>query len=228
MFKTLLSSLLGLLSVIGGFAQTLTPSNQPFATDTDKPTLSVSNPISGAVYQQKANGQAKLIVSGSTRLPRSAQYSGLVNIRASLQKLDLISGIPLGDTPIQIPITGGFKSYSGEVMVEKGWYALSVSGDYTNFANNATLTITSTRKVGVGEVFIIAGQSNAQGGFGVADNTQYMDAVRVSPDLIPEGQRTIPEQMPNSYIRIGPMKSTQENISSTSASRFIGPLGSDL
>lgn len=52
------------------------------------------------------------------------------------------------------------------------------------------------RKAGIGEMFFIAGQSNAQGACNVNDNpvrnasgTVLMDAVRVSPDFIerPEG-----------------------------------------
>lgn len=87
MFKTLLPSLLGLLWVIGGFAQTLTPVNQPLSTGTDLPNLGISNPIAGAVYQQGANGQAKLVINGSVRSPRTTQYSGIANVRPVCKNL---------------------------------------------------------------------------------------------------------------------------------------------
>jgi|GEM_PF-5455490 len=194
------------------------------------PYITISNPIAGAVYQQGTDGKAKITIHAE--LVKGLQgYSGnyFGFAQAELQQLDLVTGNPLGTSPINVYVTTNGTTVSGEQIVDKGWYQLTISNVYLSPANNSSQQVTRTIKVGVGEVFVIAGQSNAQGGFGVADGTQYMDAVRVSPDLIPENQRTIPEQMPNQYIRIGSMKSTQEDQSPVfPGRRVIGPLGPDL
>jgi hypothetical protein len=54
---------------------------------------------------------------------------------------------------------GGF--YSGSISVRGGWYELQVRG----VANGNTINTTELQRVGVGEVFLVAGQSNAQGFF---------------------------------------------------------------
>ncbi len=70
---------------------------------------------------------------------------------------------------------------------------------------------------------IIAGQSNAQGGFGILDNgvDDRMDAVRVSNQLIPASLRTDPTKLPSSYREV-------QELVSTKNSDVIGPLGTDL
>ena len=54
---------------------------------------------------------------------------------------------------------GGF--YSGSITVRGGWYELQVRGTL----NGNVISSTDLQRVGVGEVFLVAGQSNAQGFF---------------------------------------------------------------
>lgn len=54
---------------------------------------------------------------------------------------------------------GGF--YSGSIIVRGGWYELQVRGTL----NGNVISSTDLQRVGVGEVFLVAGQSNAQGFF---------------------------------------------------------------
>lgn len=59
-----------------------------------------------------------------------------------------------------MPFLTGSKAFRGSVTVAAGWYRL----DVRSRAGNTILAQTKVNRVGVGEVFIIAGQSNAYGG----------------------------------------------------------------
>ena len=187
--------------------------------------VSVSVPIDGAVYQQNAQQEGKIIVRGDLNA-----YSFLtrrLQITASLQKLDLVSGNPLSDAPITVPITQNGAVFGGEKVVPKGWYKLTLKATLPAylppFFNRLLVYEASERKVGVGEVLIIAGQSNAQGvsGLPIAPNTQLMDAVRVSSDFIPTPSDYDPNSLPSSYAKI-------QNLVATNANSTVGPLGPNL
>ncbi len=69
-----------------------------------------------------------------------------------------------------LPFLGDTRAFRGSVRVSAGWYRLDVRAK-----NGGTvLNLTSVNRVGVGEVFVIAGQSNMVGGFqrvpGAADD----------------------------------------------------------
>ena len=184
-------------------------------------TLQVSLPIDGAIYQQNTQNQGKLVIRGDFN-SKSFLFGGVYIISASLQKLNLTTGSPLPDAPIRFPLSQRRTTFSGERMIAKGWYELTVRADLVAGYPFNRRTYETKRKIGIGEVFIIAGQSNAQGGFGyIAPNTQLLDAVRVSPDLIPQDFRNRPTDLPSSYRTI-------QNLRSTTNTSVIGPLGPDL
>lgn len=221
MFKQLLFLLSGLLISFHAQAQTITPTspNDPQAVS-GPPVLGIRNPIAGAVYQH-TNGQAKLTINGRIGKSSSSQYGNMGWVQAKLQKLDLQNGNALPVSPIYITLNQDGSSFNTDLMVDKGWYELIVSSSYLDRYNNSFVSVEHKRKVGVGEVFVIAGQSNAQGGFGVANGTVLMDAVRVTSDIIPREELNVPATAPNKYLRIATMRSVAE-------SGFIGPLGPDL
>ena len=111
--------------------------------------LSISFPFDGAVFQRNTSNTATLSVGGS--------YTGAVDrIEA---RLSVISGGSDIDWTIihNNPSGGIFKgNFNG---VTGGWYTLEVR---SILFNNVVSTVSLSR-VGVGEVFIIAGQSNVQG-----------------------------------------------------------------
>lgn len=66
---------------------------------------------------------------------------------------------------------GGF--YSGNITARGGWYELQVRG----VSNGVTIGTTELQRVGIGEVFLVAGQSNAQGFFNYGAPTPGDDRV---------------------------------------------------
>ena len=120
--------------------------------------IKLTSPQNRAVYQRNSIGFSAVTVAGS--------YDKQVDkIEARLTPVQAGQGT---DTDYQdwktiknLPLNGNF---SFTMSVRQGWYKLEVRGSL-----NGTIIgdVVSVDRVGVGEVFIIAGQSNAQGVTGI-------------------------------------------------------------
>lgn len=110
--------------------------------------LQITSPQSRIVYQRNQANQATVLVTGLA--PALA-----TRIEA---RLTPING---GETTdwIDIPIISGNKAFKGAITATAGWYQLSLR----TWNENSLLAESSVDRVGIGEVFIAAGQSNAFG-----------------------------------------------------------------
>ena len=111
--------------------------------------IQITFPTTRAVFQRNNANQGTVRIGGL--------YTTAVNrIEARLTALN--GGTGFDYRIIQTNPTGG--SFTGELTgVAGGWYRLEVRG----VLNDQTVGYTTLEPVGVGEVFVIAGQSNAQG-----------------------------------------------------------------
>lgn len=125
--------------------------------------LKVTLPVERAVFQ-RVNNVASIHIGGNIPFPTDQIQAKLTPIQGG-QAIDWRS--------IDAQISNG--NFVGELSyVTGGWYKLEVRA----MANGTQIgDISTVSKVGVGEVFIVAGQSNAQGGKppmgGFYDNTAY-------------------------------------------------------
>ncbi|WP_090156079.1 T9SS type A sorting domain-containing protein [Dyadobacter soli] len=113
--------------------------------------ISVDFPSDRAVFQRDKSNNANLHIAGSYTKPVDrveAKVSALVPGQGSDKDWTTLS-----DASIQ----GGF--FSGYIPVQGGWYRLEVRG----WKGGQLVDTKSVDHVGIGEVFLIAGQSNAQG-----------------------------------------------------------------
>jgi hypothetical protein len=111
--------------------------------------IQVSFPTSRAVFQRNNANQATFRISG--------YYTATVTrVEARLVARDGV-GTTTDWRAIQNNPTGGV--FAGDITGQGGWYNLEVRG----MNNDQQVGATSVERVGVGEVFIVAGQSNAQG-----------------------------------------------------------------
>jgi hypothetical protein len=126
--------------------------------------LDVSLPIAGTVYQRSNNGYATIVVSGTTRSLFASVVISSSSAKpvATFKPLSVVDGSPTGGGSIQVELDRTGNTFSGTATVPQGWYELSVMADFSAFGGSI-IPISNPFKVGVGEVFIIAGQSNAQG-----------------------------------------------------------------
>jgi hypothetical protein len=112
--------------------------------------IQITFPTTRAVFQRGTNNQATLSVGGQFSVPLDKVEARFVPRQAG-------QGNATGWTTIQTNPQGGV--FLGTLAVQGGWYDLEVRGSLLGVeVGKATL-----ERVGVGEVFIIAGQSNAQG-----------------------------------------------------------------
>lgn len=110
--------------------------------------ITITSPTSRTVLQRDKNNSATLYIRGT--------YAKRVD-RVEIQLRAINGGATSNWTTIQNNPQGG--SYAGQVDWMGGWYELEVRGWLGDqFVGNSILD-----RVGIGEVFLIAGQSNAQG-----------------------------------------------------------------
>jgi hypothetical protein len=112
--------------------------------------IQITFPVSRIVFQRNNNNQANVNITGS-------YFQQLDRIDARAFPVSPGQGNEVGWTTIQDFLTTGI--FNGFLQLSGGWYNIEVRG----VLNGQVVTSTVLERVGVGEVFIVAGQSNAQG-----------------------------------------------------------------
>ncbi|WP_236648758.1 sialate O-acetylesterase [Spirosoma sp. 209] len=114
--------------------------------------LSISSPVARMVVQRNLYNEANILVAGLAPANATAVEARLVPLALGQGQLTAWTSLPFLATT---------KAFRGPLLATGGWYRLEVRA-----RNGGTLlTQTSVDRVGVGEVFVIAGQSNVYGGF---------------------------------------------------------------
>jgi hypothetical protein len=124
--------------------------------------LTVTFPAMRAVFQRDNANQSTLYIGG-TFTDCLDQVEARVVPRVAGQ------GTATDWTPIQIAPSGG--QFYGNIVVSGGWYDLQVRG----VRGGAVTGSATVERVGVGEVFLVAGQSNATGGDGLPNGPSATD-----------------------------------------------------
>jgi hypothetical protein len=110
--------------------------------------MTISMPVERSVFQ-RVNNKATIQIGGST-----STFISQLQVKFSV----LNGGNPIDWTTVNTNIFGEFRCQLSDVAA--GWYKLEIRG----LTNGAQVAYDEVEKVGVGEVFIVSGQSNAQGG----------------------------------------------------------------
>ena len=126
----------------------------------------LSYPVTRLVVQRGANGNGRLYLSGRINFAAD-RIEGQLTAAAPGQ------GVSSAWQTIQTNPQNGI--FYGQVTGAGGWYVLTVRA----IRNNIIVGETSVRPVGIGEVFITAGQSNSRG-LGNGDNDLGTATDRVS------------------------------------------------
>jgi hypothetical protein len=132
--------------------------------------ISISAPLNNGVYQRSSTNTANLIISGTY------SSSVLSSIQARLVNPD--NSQPISGFDWKTIINNPSKGYFYGVLsnVPAGWYLLEVR----SLKSGLVMETSSINRVGVGDVFMIAGQSNAQGYF----NNNYIGTAASSPKVV--------------------------------------------
>ncbi|MGR3812267.1 sialate O-acetylesterase [Jiulongibacter sp. NS-SX5] len=135
-------------------------------------SLDITFPSNRAVFQRNNGNVAIVYFAGNyrTRLDK-------IEI-----KLEAVQGGQSKDwsTLVDRP---NFGTYRGSLVISGGWYTAKIRGIF----NGQVIAETQVDRFGVGEVFLISGQSNAQGYFGRGQRGAYDDRVNVVSNFLNEG-----------------------------------------
>jgi hypothetical protein len=115
--------------------------------------ISITHPVERMIFQRNNSNQANINIAGT-------YYSDIDRVEARVVAIN--GGTTTAWTVIQNNPNNGY--FYGTLTASGGWYSLEVKA----YKNNTLIDTKTLQKVGVGEVFAIAGQSNAQGGAGVS------------------------------------------------------------
>lgn len=113
--------------------------------------IEITFPTTRAIFQRNNSNQATIYVAGN--------YTQFVDqIQARFTPMQTGQGTATAWTTIQSNPQGGV--FRGIITGAGGWYLLEVRG----LKNNVQVgSIASVQRVGIGEVFVVSGQSNASG-----------------------------------------------------------------
>ena len=121
--------------------------------------ITISSPVVRQVFQRDLNNQATVTITGSYSQP-------VDTIQVRFLAVTTGQGTPIDWTVIKSSPLGGL--FKGSMVVKAGWYTMEVRGLLNGKVVGSVSTIS---RVGVGEVFVIAGQSNA-GGSGLLETNE--------------------------------------------------------
>jgi uncharacterized repeat protein (TIGR01451 family) len=165
------------------------------------------------VFQRNQHNEASVAVAGLTP-------SGTSSVEVRFVPLQAGQGTPTAWTAVSL--LPGSSTFRGQVTVSAGWYRLDVRA----LAGNTTLATAIVNRVGVGEVFVIAGQSNVAGGFDRTppasdDRVSCVDFRQdtISDQLLPlqfshvsEGSNIGPSQVPHLWGMLGDRLASRLNV----------------
>lgn len=187
--------------------------------------LSITYPVQRQVFQRNAQNTATVTVTGTYSQPVDTIWVRFTPVQTGQGSTKFLNWTLLKANPL-----GGL--FKGTVTLEAGWYKMEVRGTLRETLVGGT---TSLERVGVGEVFVIAGQSNA-GGSGLleANETAASDdrvncANFISPTSYnPRGWST-PESpnnnIPFPYSRYDLAQFSIVEFSQLKKTAAIGPMG---
>lgn len=136
--------------------------------------INITYPTSRAIFQRNNSNQSPIYIAGNY-----TTSADKIEARAVARPMTPTQGTTTNWTVIQLNPANGY--YYGTLNVSGGWYDLEVR----HWNGTTLLGTASLQRIGVGEVFLIAGQSNAtgdgdlknQGNFGPRANDDRVSVV---------------------------------------------------
>ncbi len=114
--------------------------------------INITYPTSRAVFQRNNSNQSPIYIAGNY-----TTFADKIEARAVARPMSPSQGTTTNWAIIQINPSNGY--YFGTLNVSGGWYDLEVR----QWNGTTLISTASLQRIGIGEVFLIAGQSNATG-----------------------------------------------------------------
>jgi len=126
--------------------------------------ITINLPLTRSVFQRDNNNTSSIYISGNYE-------DAIEKIEARLLPVKVGQGIATDWAPIINKPQNG--SFVGSIKGTGGWYQLQVRA----WKNGAVFSQSTVEKVGIGEVFLIAGQSNAEGKRNYGEKASFDDRI---------------------------------------------------
>lgn len=139
--------------------------------------IEITFPVNRSVFQRNNDNWAIIPVAGTFSVPID---------RVDVKLTPINGGNPLDWTTISYNPNYGY--FNGNLFVVGGWYKLEVRG----FNKGSIVGYSTLDKFGVGEVFLISGQSNAQGYFGFGNPSAKDDRVNCVSNFFSASDSDVP------------------------------------
>ena len=139
--------------------------------------VSITFPVNRAVFQRNGSNTGVIPIGGTFQ----------ARVEKIEARLTPINGGNFVDWTA-IAVNPNYGTFIGGIYAQAGWYKLEIRA---SFGGNIIGT-SSIEKVGIGEVFIVSGQSNAQGYEGRGNLPAYDDRVNCITNFYSYGQITEP------------------------------------
>lgn len=180
--------------------------------------ITITSPVLRQVFQRNLKNEAIVTVAGTYSQPIDTIQIRMVPVKSG-------QGIAIDWTLLKANPLGGL--FKGSITVKGGWYSLEVRG---LLRGKVVGTVSKIEKVGVGEVFVIAGQSNAGGsGLRSANETPASDDRVNCADFLKDFDdniyKTAFDPQNTSYITYTTSNFSIIQFSQLSKKVTIGPLG---
>ncbi len=124
--------------------------------------INITYPTSRAIFQRNNSNQSPIYVAGNY-----TTFADKIEARAIARPMTPAQGTTTNWTVIQSNPSNGY--YYGTLNVSGGWYDLEVR----HWNGTILLGTASIQRIGVGEVFLIAGQSNSTGDESLKNQGNY-------------------------------------------------------
>lgn len=180
--------------------------------------ITITSPVLRQVVQRNLNNEASLAIVGSYSQPIDTIQVRFIPVKTG-------QGTAIDWTLLRANPLGGL--FKGNITVKGGWYAMEVRG---LLRGKVVGNVSRIEKVGVGEVFVIAGQSNAGGsGLRSANETPASDdrvnCANFLKDYSVNGYKQEFDPQNTSYTTYTTSNFSIIQFSQLSKNVTIGPLG---
>jgi hypothetical protein len=179
--------------------------------------ISISSPVNHQVLQRDSSGYARIAITGYIQYPYSSLEVKLTPTGSNTHS-ELIEPID------NAQLTQGF--FHTSIVAQSGWHKLTLTG----YSPLGAVDSSVVPKVGVGEVFLIAGNSNAMGlpDLGAKSGTENVISFNAVNKILNQENITVADDKPMPAPTFSPIDSKNNIFPSGETSWYWGELGEML
>lgn len=179
--------------------------------------IAVSFPTKNTIIQRDQSNRGRLYVSGTCTFPYATLEARLISLSPG-------GGVEGPWVPLTLPAQQG--TFSGSLVAQGGWYTLEIRGTLST----GEVDTVSVQPVGIGEVFLVAGHSNAMGlpDLGAKSPSDRVVSFNALNKFLNGDNITVAPNLPMPVSHFEPLKAENRIFPSGESAWYWGELGAQL